>query len=149
MNLWLQQRALKWQRSNGSRVFVIADDESNVIAYYSLAAGQVQRQIAPKTIARNTPNPLPVIVLGRLAIDVDWKGNGIATDLLLDAFDRVYEVSKSVGVTAVVVHALSEDVVPFYEKFGFFKSIDSNSSLTLFKPLKSIEQEIERQPTDN
>ncbi|MGH0003606.1 GNAT family N-acetyltransferase [Pseudovibrio ascidiaceicola] len=143
MNHWLQQTAMRWQRSNGSRVFVLANDDSRVVAYYCLATGQVQRKAAPKKLTRNSPDPLPVIILGRLAVDVEWAGKGIATDLLLDAFDRIFEVSKTVGVAAVVVHALSEDLVPFYEKFGFIRSADKDDDLTLFKPLKAIAQEIE------
>lgn len=143
MNSWLQQRALKWQKTNGSRVFTLTDEQGKVIAYYSLATGQVQRHVAPKKMTRNTPDPLPVIVLGRLAVDKNWSGKGIAADLLLDAFDRVHEVSKSIGVVAVVVHALSEDVVPFYERFGFIRSAQTDEALTLFKPLKDIAKEIE------
>ena len=141
MNDWLGQRAMKWQSNNGTRVMVLAEGDE-VVAYYSLSSGSVRRAGVPKNMGRNNPDPIPVIVLGRLAVDQQFAGKGIATDLMLDAFDRVYAISHSVGVVAVVVHALEEELVGFYEKLGFRRSPQAGEELTLFKAVKDIDAEI-------
>lgn len=145
MNDWLRQRALKWQSNNGARVVVLADGGA-VLAYYALSSGAVRRAEVPKAMGRNTPDPLPVILLGRLAVDRRWHGQGVARDLMLDAFDRTYAVSRQVGVVALVVHALDEGLAGFYEKFGFRRSPQAGEELTFFKPLKDIAAEIEGGP---
>jgi GNAT superfamily N-acetyltransferase len=143
MNDWLKRTAMKWQANYGTRVRVLADEDGSVKAYYALSMGQISRDAAPKPLARNNPNALPVLVMGRLAVALDMQGQGVAKSLLLDAFDRAYEISKTVGVTAFVVHALDEEIVPFYAKFGFSPSPQTDDPLTLFKPMKDIAVEIE------
>ena len=144
MNEWLKRTAMKWQANRGTRVTVLADEKACVKAYYALSMGQVARDDAPKPLARNNPNPLPVLVMGRLAVSLEMQGQGIAKDLLLDAFDKAYEVGKTVGVAAFVVHARNDEIVPFYTKFGFRPSPQADDPLTLFKPMKDIAAEIEQ-----
>ena len=146
MNDWLRRRALKWQKSGGTRVIVLTGDSGAVRAFYALATGQVRRAEAPSRMARNTPDPLPVIVLGRLAVDRRWQGRGVARSLLLDAFDRVLAISRSVGVVALMVHALNPDLVPFYRKFGFAPAPGDDSGLTLFKRVRDIAAEAAPDP---
>ncbi len=140
MNGWLQRTALKWQRNGGCRVVVLVDARNQVVAYYALSTGQVRRTLAPKNITRNTPDPLPVVLMGRLAVAKTWQGKGVARDLMLDAFDRVLAVSQTVGVVALVVHALEPGVVPFYARFGFQAA--PSDPLTLFKRVKDIAAEV-------
>lgn len=142
MNDWLQQRALKWQSNNGARVVVLAE-ASAVRAYYALSSGAVRRAEAPKAMGRSNPDPLPIILLGRMAVDQRLHGQGVARDLMLDAFDRTYAVSQQVGVVALVVHALDEDLAGFYQKFGFYRAPQTAEALTFFKPMKDIAAEIE------
>lgn len=144
MNDWLKRTAMKWQANRGTRVTVLADEKGCVKAYHALSMGQIARDVAPKSLARNNPDPLPILVMGRLAVATDMQMKGIAKDLLLDAFDKAYEVSKSVGVAAFVVHALNDEIVPFYAKFGFTPSPQADDPLVLFKPMKDIAAEIEQ-----
>lgn len=142
MNAWLLQTARKWQRGGGCQVMVLADEQRQVKAFYALSAGQISRERAPKPMQRNAPDPLPVVVMGRLAVSLDCQGKSVATSLMLDAFDRVLAVRETIGVTALMVHALSEDVVPFYEKFGFQLAPAEGSHLLLFKRVKDMAAEV-------
>jgi GNAT superfamily N-acetyltransferase len=144
MNEWLKRTALKWQANRGTRVTVLADENGRVKAYHALSMGQVARDAAPKPLARNNPDPLPVLVMGRLAVATEMQGQGFGKDLLLDAFDKACEVGKTVGIAAFVAHALNGEIVPFYAKFGFRPSPQTDDPLVLFKPMKDIAAEIEQ-----
>ena len=130
LNEWLIRRALKNQASGASRTFVICN-ESRVIGYYALASGGIERTIAPKTIARNMPDPIPVTVLGRLAIDLQFQGQRLGAALLKDAIMRTVLVSRSIGVRAMLVHAISEDAKRFYSSYGFKESLINEMTLML------------------
>jgi predicted GNAT family N-acyltransferase len=132
---WLKRKALKNQIGGGSKTFVIADNK-RVIGYYALASGSVERLLAPKNVSRNMPEPIPVMVLGRLAIDIEYQGQSLGGALLKDALLRCKTVSENVGVRAVLVHAISEQAKRFYGQYGFQESpIDE---MTLFLAMKSI-----------
>jgi GNAT superfamily N-acetyltransferase len=115
---WLKRRARRNEADGASRTFV-ACTGTNVIGYYSLAAGSVLHEIATGKARRNMPDPAPVILLGRLAVDRRWQGKGIAADMLADAVLRTLGAAETVGVRAMLVHAISEDARRFYEKHGF------------------------------
>ena len=118
---WLRRRALKNEVSGASRTFVSCQDRQ-VVGYYSLATGSVEHRDAPGKIRRNMPNPIPVMVLGRLAVDQQWQQTGLGRGLLKDALLRSLSVSKHAGVRALLVHALSEDAKKFYAHNGFLES---------------------------
>lgn len=115
---WLKRRARRNEAEGASRTFV-ACDGSEVRAYYSLAAGSILRDEAAAPVRRNMPNPVPVVLLGRLAVDARWQGRGIGADLLHDAIARVLGAAETIGVRAILVHALSENAQRFYERHGF------------------------------
>ena len=139
LNEWLTKRALKNQKTGGSRTFVVCEN-NKVVGYYALASGSVERAEAPKNVARNMPQPIPVMVLARLAIDTSWQGKKVGSSLLKDALLRVLSVSKNVGVRAVLVHAISEEAKTFYQRYGFMDSpIDP---MTLMLPISHIEQQL-------
>jgi GNAT superfamily N-acetyltransferase len=115
---WLKRRARRNEAEGASRTFVTCAGAS-VIGYYSLAAGSVLHEIATGKVRRNTPDPAPVILLGRLAVDRRCQGKGIAADMLADAVLRTLGAAETVGVRAMLVHAISEDAKRFYEKHGF------------------------------
>lgn len=121
LNEWLRRRALKNEVSGASRTFVICQDRQ-VVGYYSLATGSVEHRDAPGKIRRNMPNPIPVMVLGRLAVDQQSQQTGLGRGLLKDALLRSLSVSKHAGVRALLVHALSEDAKKFYAHSGFLES---------------------------
>ena len=118
---WLKRRALKNESSGASRTFVVCSDDQ-VIGYYALATGSVGHRNTPGKVRRNMPDPIPVIVLGRLAIDERWQHAGLGRSLLRDAILRTLSVSQQAGVKALLVHTLSEDAKQFYLRNGFRES---------------------------
>ena len=118
---WLRRRALKNEVSGASRTFVICQDRQ-VVGYYTLATGSVEHRDVPGKIRRNMPNPIPVMVLGRLAVDQEQQHAGLGRGLLKDAVLRTLTVSQHAGVKALLVHALSEDAKRFYTRSGFLES---------------------------
>lgn len=121
LNSWLIRQALRNEASGASRTFV-ACIQRTVVGYYCLAAGAVVRAEAPKPMQRNMPDPIPVMVLGRLAVDLSYQGQGLGAALLRDAILRVLQVSETVGVRAILVHALSASAKRFYLSYGFLDS---------------------------
>jgi len=119
---WLKRRALINQASGASRTFVVADPEKVVRGFYALAAGAVDHATAASTIKRNMPDPVPVMVLGRLAVDRSFHGKGLGADLLQDAILRTLRLAEEVGIRALVVHALHERASAFYRYHGFSES---------------------------
>lgn len=119
---WLRKRALANQASGASRTFVIVDKDDVICAYYSLAAGAVDHASAVSAIRRNMPDPVPVMVLGRLAVDERFHGVGMGADLLRDVVLRTTRLAQEVGIRALLVHALHDRAKAFYLKHGFSES---------------------------
>lgn len=116
---WLKRRALTNQLSGASRTFVVADPEGRVYGYYAMAAGAVTHQAATSKVRRNMPDPIPVMVLARLAVDHKAQGIKLGASLLQDAVGRAVRVSQNAGVRALLVHALHDHARQFYEHYGF------------------------------
>jgi len=115
---WLKRRARANQVSGASRTYVVCEDR-HVIGYYALASGAVTVETAPGRFRRNMPNPIPVAVLARLAVDRDWQGRGIGRSLFRDAARRVAHAVEAIGIRGIVVHAISEEAKNFYLALGF------------------------------
>lgn len=115
---WLKRHALHNEMDGGSRTFVACAGR-RVVGYYSLAAGSVIRGVATNRVRRNMPEPIPVVLLGRLVIDRSWQGRGLGADLLRDAVLRMLLVGETIGVRAILVHAISDAAKSFYERHGF------------------------------
>ena len=130
LNEWLSKKALKNQKNKASQTFVICNGDK-VIGYYALATGSVERMNTPKSLARNMPNPIPVIVLGRLAIDNEFHGKGLGAALLKDAIQRTIYISENVGVKALLVHAVSDAAKSFYLHHNFIESPHKSMTLLL------------------
>ena len=118
LNSWLKRNALKNQQNQASRTFVICQN-NNVVGFYALAAGSVSHQFVSGGLRRNMPDPIPVVVLGRLAIDLAHQGQQLGAALLKDAVLRASAVSQQVGVKALLVHALNDKAKAFYLNYGF------------------------------
>ena len=116
---WLKRRALVNQSNGASRTFVVTDDDEQVLGYYALAAGAATHQDATRAIRQNMPDPIPVMVLARLAVDLRAQGMKLGASLLKDAMSRCIQVSSNTGVRAMLVHALNERARDFYEYYGF------------------------------
>ena len=139
LNHWLQHRAIKNENNGASRTFVVCD-EKTIIGYYSLAVGAIARDDSPGKVRRNMPDPIPVMVLGRLAVDTSWQGKHIGTGMLKDAIQRTIIVAEQAGIRAFLVHALSEKAKNFYQYCGFHESVTNDMTLmiTLGEAKKSI-----------
>ena len=122
LNKWVLERARQNQLSGASRCFVVCDAQQNVVGYYVLAAGSVSHEYAPGSIRRNMPDPIPVIVLGRLAVHKDWARQGIGQGLLKDAVQRSLQTREQIGARALLCHAIDEPAKAFYLKHGFIES---------------------------
>ncbi len=130
---WLRRRALINQTTGASRTFVVTDESGQVLAYYALAAGAVSHQESPGTIRRNMPDPVPVMVLARLAVDQRLQGQQVGGALLKDALHRAISVAQNIGVRAMLVHALNDRARQFYAHYGFVPS--PANPMTLMLPL--------------
>ena len=135
LNDWLVHRA-RVGEGRSARTYVLAS-ASRVIGYYCLAAGSVSRAELPKaSLRRNLPLQVPVIVIGRLAVDTRFWARGFDRALLRDALMRCLGAAEAIGVRAVLVHAIDEDARAFYRKFGFLPFPDNPSTLVL--PLETV-----------
>ena len=121
LNDWLKRQALKNEISGASRTFATCKD-LQVVGFYALAVGSVNRKESPGKIKRKMPEPIPVMVLGRLAVDTQCQKSGIGRGLLKDAVIRTIKAANHAGIRALVVHALSEEAKKFYLRHGFLES---------------------------
>ncbi|NKB17688.1 MAG: GNAT family N-acetyltransferase [Pseudanabaena sp. CRU_2_10] len=115
---WLKRRALTNQTSGATRTFVTCVD-NRVVGYYALASGGISVQSALGKFRRNMPNPIPVVILARLAIDSSYQGQGLGRALFRDAALRVVQAADTIGIRGIIVHAISEEAKDFYLALGF------------------------------
>lgn len=132
---WLKRRARANQVSGASRTYVVSQDK-RVIAYYALASGAVTVDTAAGRFRRNMPDPIPVAVLARLAVDRAWQGRGIGRGIFRDAALRVTNAADAIGIRGIVVHAISEEAKSFYLALGFDPS--PREPMTLMVTLRDI-----------
>ena len=118
---WLQKRALENNAQRGSRTHVVCDG-ARVVGFYALAAGSVEHAKTPKPLTRNMPKPLPAIILGRLAVDTGYQGQGIGAGLLQDAIYRALNAANAIGERILLCHAIDEAARKFYLKYSFIQS---------------------------
>lgn len=118
---WLRKRALANEASRASRTYVVTADE-RVVGYYALATGAVASEEATGRVRRNMPDPIPVMIIGRLAVDREYQGKGLGSALLRDAVLRTLQAADIGGIRAILLHAISEDAKRFYAAHGFAES---------------------------
>lgn len=118
---WLRRCAFQNEESGASRTYVVRAD-GRVAGYYTLAVGAIAHSHAPGRIRRNMPDPVPAMVLGRLAVDKAFHGSGIGTGLLRDAVLRTVQAADIAGIRVILVHAISTTAKRFYERYGFVAS---------------------------
>ncbi|MCC5868394.1 MAG: GNAT family N-acetyltransferase [Gammaproteobacteria bacterium] len=133
---WLKRRAMNNQLTGASRTFVVVDDENRVYGFYAMAAGAVTHSHATNTVRRNMLDPVPVMVLGRLAVDRRAQGLKVGAAMLQDAVNRAIVVSQNAGVRALLVHAIHGQARKFYEHYGFRES--PQHPMTLMLRLNSV-----------
>lgn len=120
LNDWLRRHAWHNQQSGMTRTSIIAGRASDEIAgYVSLSTGHIERTWLPKSAQRNQPDPVPAILLGQLAVDVNFQRRGYARSLMLHALTTVLHIAEHVGCFAVITHPLDDEVRTFYRQFDF------------------------------
>jgi GNAT superfamily N-acetyltransferase len=124
LDMWLVRRAQTNQSAGASRTYVLTEN-GRVAGYYALAAGSVDAGAVPGNFRRNMPDPVPVIVLVRLAVDLSWQGKGVGRALFRDAVLRASAAGEIVGARGLLVHAISDEVRDFYIGLGMTLSLQS------------------------
>jgi GNAT superfamily N-acetyltransferase len=115
---WLKRRAQANQSSGASRTFVVCEGK-RVVAYYALASGAVSVAAVAGRFRRNMPDPIPVVILGRLAVNLSHQNHGLGHALFRDAALRVLQAADIIGIRGILVHAISEQAKTFYIALGF------------------------------
>jgi len=133
---WLKRRAGGNQASGASRTYVACEGDQ-VVGFYALAAGSVDMASAPGRFRRNMPDSVPVVLLGRLAVDVTQHGRGLGRLLVRDAGQRVLRAADVVGMRGILVHAISEEAWRFYQAVGFEQS--PLDAMTLMMTLTDVQ----------
>ncbi|WP_298966401.1 GNAT family N-acetyltransferase [uncultured Methylobacterium sp.] len=121
LDVWLRRRARANHIAGASRTYVVTCG-LDVVGYYCLASGAIAVVQAPGPVRRNMPDPIPVAVLGRLAVDRHWQRKGLGVALLQDAVLRTAQASHILGIRGLLVHAISQEARAFYERYGFVRS---------------------------
>jgi GNAT superfamily N-acetyltransferase len=121
LDIWLKKRARLNEATGASRTFVLCKGKK-VVGYYCLATASIFRAEATGNVRRNMPDPIPAVLIGRLAVDKASQGKGYGVGLLQDAVLRIAQASQTIGIRAILVHAKSNNVRAFYERFGFRSS---------------------------
>src|ERR1700734_31851 len=121
---WLRDRALA-SEGLSARTYVVCDANVplRVVGYYAISTAMEQRVTLPSAkIRRGMPEQVPLLLIGRLAVDAQWQGRGLGSALLVDALRRCLAASQIAGVRGVVAHAIDETAAAFYERHGFVRS---------------------------
>jgi predicted GNAT family N-acyltransferase len=141
LDVYIHKQANQDVKRKLSACFVINEKETNLIkGYYTLSNNSIPSKFVPNQIQKKLPRTyesIPTTLLGRLAIDNRFQGQGIGKLILIDALKRSYEISKTIGSFAVIVDPIDQDAENFYEKYGFIKLPDSGK---MFLPMKTISQ---------
>ena len=130
LNEWLKKKVLKNQTNNASKTYVVVA-EDRVVAYYSLSLGSVNHVDVISKMKRNMPDPVPVMLIGRLAIDKEYQRKGIGKGLLKDAVLKTIAVSDIAGCKALIVHAIDDLAKEFYVRHGFQASPTKDLTLMI------------------
>lgn len=120
MDVWLTRRARQAAAAGSARTYVVVDrEQKRVVGYHALAAAGVEREAATARVIKGMPHyPVPVVLLARLAVDVSVARRGLGAWLLRDAMTRTLAAARTIGVRAMVVHAIDEDARAFYMRHG-------------------------------
>jgi predicted N-acetyltransferase YhbS len=141
LNSFLKKFAIKNQQNESARTYV-ALRGNRVVGFYSLAAASARREDTPARVAKGlAAHPIPVVLLARLAVDVNERGVGLGATLLRDALARCASAAQIIGCRAVMVHAKDEPAQTFYERFGFVQS--SSDPFRLYVLMKDVKASID------
>lgn len=128
LDAWLRGRARRNQETGDLRCFVIMD-QGRVIGFYALSTAAAARVGLPGPLRRNAPDPVPLLLLGQLAVDRDWQGRGLGAALLRDACLRAAGALRHVGFRALAAHPIDDPAASFYRRYGWQEIPDSRPPL--------------------
>lgn len=139
LNNWFQRNAWRNQVSGVSRTYVLPDpaQPNKIKGYVTLAAGEIRREFLPKGRQRNMPDPVPIVLLGQLAVDETCQGTGVSKVLLAAAFTFAVHVSKTIGSFALVTHPLDDNARAFYQRWGF-EVLEANPQQAMFIRIRDL-----------
>lgn len=132
---WLKRRARPNQASGASRTYAVCEGK-RVVGYYALASGAIEQATVPGKFRRNMPNPIPVVVLARLAVDRSQQGRGLGRAMFRDAAHRTAQAADTIGIRGIVGYAISDNARKFYIALGFDPC--PAEAMTLVVTLKDI-----------
>lgn len=140
LNHWFDRHAWGSEATNASRTYVVTDPLNKAIAgFVSLASGQIERAFLTKSQQRNQPDPIPVLVLGQLAVDVRYQGAGLGVDLLKHALETAVAAAQKVGIVGMVTHPLNDNIRGFYQRCGF-EALPGDTEGALLVRIKDLVQ---------
>lgn len=138
LNDWLKRRAAQNQASGATRTFVCTAADDHAVAYYALASSAIVAAATPGRFRRNMPDPIPVVVLARLAVATSYQGKNIGRALFQDAARRVIYAADTIGIRGLLVHALSDEAKNFYLQLGLDPSpLDPMTLMVTIADLKA------------
>ena len=129
---WLRRRALANQSTGASRSYVVCEGK-RVVAFYAFASGAIAQA--------NLSEPIPIVVLARLAVDRAYQGHGLGRAMFRDAALRVVQAADTIGIRGIIVHAISDDARRFYIALGFDPS--PSDAMTLMVTLRDLSRAID------
>ena len=141
LDAWLKSKSRLNEAKGGARTYVVCEGE-RVIAFYSLAAGSVERRRVSSRVGRSMPEPIPVILLGQLAVDIDCQGRGLGGDLIVDASRRALAAADLIGARAVITQTLDEEAGNSHERFGF-RAFSDREPLMLLLRISELREMLE------
>lgn len=136
LNEWLRRRAARNQDEGSSRTWVVSDN-TRVVAFYASSTAAIARAEATKRAARNQPDPLPAMLLGRLGVDRHHQRLGLAEALLKHFLLKALKVAEYTGLRLVLVHAKNDQAASFYRHYRFEPSpVDKLTLMLLIKDIR-------------
>lgn len=138
LDSWLHDRALA-SEGLSARTYVIcsAAEPTRVVGYYAISTAMVQRSAMPTAkLRRGMPDEIPLLLIGRLAVDADYQGRKLGTDLLIDALRRCVIAAETAGARGVITHAIDDAAMAFYERHGFVRC--ALAERTMLMPIEIV-----------
>jgi GNAT superfamily N-acetyltransferase len=122
LDRYLIRDALKRDAAGDAKVIVLATSDLEVVGYYTVSSASVSRRAATRKLKRNSPEPVPMALIGRFAIDSRYQKQGFGRALMKDAILRIAQASEQIGIKGVLLHALDNEAKAFYARCGFSAS---------------------------
>lgn len=132
---WIRSVAARAE-GRTARSYVVTTADGRLAAYYCLATGSVARIGVPRHLRKDAPDPIPVAIIGRLAVAKEFERRGLGSGLLQDALRRIIQIAETIGCAAIVAHAIDEAACAFYLKYGFDAFPDGTR--TMFLPVATV-----------